>query len=207
MSRYQAFRQKYPWTARFFLFLLIMVIILSVIRASLPYAIKYSATSWLESQGVTISINEIDMSLLDASFVVNDIYGKNKVGQGFSVNRFGIVWQWKPLFNRLLVIDQLQMSGFSIDVKTFENGDMNIAGLEIKKEGNASKVESDNIPEPAPWDIIVKNISLSDIGFCLETVTDTHNTVLDYCADMGLFKWVGSIRFTPSGQESDSDVP
>jgi len=47
------------WQGRLILATFIIMLVLVVVRVSLPYTIIYSATYWLETQGVTAEIEDI----------------------------------------------------------------------------------------------------------------------------------------------------
>lgn len=211
IKQYRSFSQSKPWTARFFLAVLIILILLALIRASLPLAIKLGATSWLESQGVETSIGDIEISLLDGSFAINDVAGKNKNGKGFSLVRFGFSWQWKPLFDNLAIVNHMEIKSLKVDATFFDNGDMNIAGLVIKA---ASEVPQPEPPtqssEKAPattWDATVKNITFSDVELCIQQYANTDKLIIDYCGKLADFEWIGDVSFKPSIQAETTTPP
>ena len=143
--------------------LLIITVLLSVIRVTLPFAIKFKAISWLESRGVEANIDEIKISLLDGTFVINNASGKNNDGKGFAFDRIASSWQWKPLFNRQIIIDQIEIKALNVDSVLLENGDINIAGLDIKAASDEAPAGTVDKTTTAPWDAAVKNIILSAV--------------------------------------------
>jgi len=207
INKYRAFSQRKPWAARIFLIFLVIIIILSLIRTSLPFAIKFGAISWLESQNVEANIGDIDISLLDGTFAINDMSGKNKAGKGFSLGRFLVAWQWKPFFDHQAVIDQIEVRSLNIDAMLLDNGDMNIAGLVIKAASDETQAKTTGQSAAAPWDASVKNIIFSDIELCLQQFVETDRLILDYCGKLADFNWTGDVSFKPSTQLETTDTP
>ena len=207
INQYRIFSQNRPWIARTLLVLLVIIITLSLIRISLPFVIKSGATYWFESEDIKANIGDIKISLIDGTFVVNDVSGKNKTGKGFSLDRLDVVWQWKPLFENRVIIDQLEVESLNMDALLFENGDMEIAGLVIKASTGESQPETTEQSTDTPWDVTVKNISFSDTELCLQQYTDSEKTTLDYCGKIARADLAGELSFKPSIQRETTDLP
>ena len=199
IKQYKSFSQSKPWTARL---LLATLIILALVRASLPLGIKLGAASWLESQGVETSIGDIEISLLDGSFAINDVTGKNINGKSFSLGRLAVNWQWRPLLNQHAIVEQLGISSLKVDTAFFKNGDMDIAGIVIKSANDDKQEETPAQTGGTPWDATIKNINFSEIELCMQQYIDTDKPALDYCASLGGFEWTGDISFKPSTQQA-----
>ena len=206
-NQFKSFSQSKPWTVRVLLVFLTIIVLLSLVRASLPFAIKFGAISWLESQGVEAEVGDIEISLLDGKFAINDVSGKSKNEKGFSLGRFAVAWQWKPLFDHLAIIDQLEVRSLSVDAAFFDNGDMNVAGLVLKATAGETKPGTTEQSTATPWDATVKNIAFSDVGFCLQKFSDADKLVLDYCGKLAGFDWAGDISFKASAQADTPDAP
>ena len=86
-EQYKIFSHNHPWRKWLLIVFLFIILLLALIRISLPFTINYSAISWLKSQGVTANIGDIDISLVDGTFFITNISGKNKNDKGFSVDQ------------------------------------------------------------------------------------------------------------------------
>lgn len=196
-----------PWTRKVLLILLILIVLLSLIRVSLPFAIKFGAINFLESQGIEANIDDVEISLLDGTFAINKLSGKNKTGKGFSLGRFAIAWQWKPLFSHQAIVDQIEIGSLNVDTMLFENGEMNIAGLEIKSaDASTQQDKAEDKQAGTPWDAIVRNIIITDVEVCAQQFTDADKPKMDYCAKLAALKWSGDAGYKPSIQASTSDI-
>ena len=207
LSQYRSFSSIKPWTARLILILLATIIILSVIRISLPFAIKFGAISWFESQGIEANIGDIEISLLDGTFAINDVSGKDKTEKGFSLDRFVVAWQWRPFFDHKVIIDQIEVKSLHIDTRLFDNGDMNIAGLVIQATTDEVQTKTTEQSTATPWDATIKNIIFSDTELCLQQYVNTDRLIFDYCGKLADFNWAGDVSFKPSTQLETTETP
>lgn len=206
IQQYKTFARARPWTAITVLVLLSIILLVSVVRISLPFVINYGATNWLKSQGIIASVADIEISVIDGRFSIINASGKNEAGNGFSIGRFDISWQWLPLLDNQLIINEVKINSLASDILLFENGDKNIAGLSIKAGDEAEEDASDQQPS-RPWDIALNRILLSDVSFCLQQFDSKKQSVIDYCAKLSSFGWDGNIGFKPSQQIESSEIP
>lgn len=210
IKQYKSFSQSKPWTARIFLTLLIIVIFLSLIRISLPFVIQLGAAHWFESRNIEARVGDIELSLLDGTFSINNVSGENKAGKGFSLGYFGVAWQWKPLFDHQAVVDLIEIRSLSADADFFDDGDMNIAGVEIKAtdaEVQAEDKLAQDKDAGTPWDASVKKIVIAEVEFCVQQFSETDKLKLDYCAKLAALDWNGDAGLKLSMQAQTPDVP
>ena len=211
IGQYKSIAANRPWTARILLAFFVILILLALIRVSLPLAIKMGAKSWFEANGIKSDIGEVEIKLLDGSFAITNVSGKSDTGRGFSLGRFDVKWQWRPLLDNLVVVDSIEVSGLKLDAAFYRHGVMNIAGLEIKSASEAGQAEEVSAPEDQvpgkPWDITIKTIALSDIELCAQQFSDGEQPIIDYCASLAGFDWRGDIDFKASEQDKTPDTP
>lgn len=206
INHYRSLSHDRPWAARILTSLLILVVLLILIRVFLPYALNIGATSWLESQGVEAKIFDTKISLWDGTIKIYRVAGENKNGKGFSLGYLGISWQWAPFIDHLVRIDQIEVKGLNVDAIIFDNGDMNIAGIEIKSGADETKPESSGPPSENPWDASVHNIIFSDVELCLQQYGKKEKVIIDYCGKLAAFDWTGDASFKPSSKKETGDA-
>ena len=206
-EQYKTFSDKHPLSKWLLIVFLFIIFLLALIRISLPFAINYGAISWLESQGVTANIDNIDISLVDGSFSIINISGKNNNDKGFSIDRINIAWQWKPLLHNQAVIDQVEIRSLNADALLYENGDKNIAGISIKSSDDKTPDKPAEQTNTSPWDIILNNIIFSNINLCLQQFDTGQKIIIDYCGTLAEFNWSGDIGYKPSTQPEPSAAP
>jgi hypothetical protein len=186
INQYKSFSKNWPWATRVLSALLIIVVLLTLIRISLPFVINIAATSWFESEGVEAEIFDVN--------------------KGFSLGYLGVSWEWAPLFDRLVKINQVEVKSLNIDAMIFDNGYMNIAGIDIKPDSDEEEPEPSEPPSEHPWDATVQKVIFSDIEMCFQQFGETDKLVLDYCGKLAAFDWTGDVSFKPSAQSETSDT-
>jgi len=206
INQYKSFSKIRPWTARILASLLILVVLLILIRASLPFVINIAATSWFESEGVEVKILDVKISLWDGTIKIHRVSGENKRGKGFSLGYLGIGWQWGPLFDHLVKVNQIEVKSLKVDAAIFENGDMNIAGIDIKPGSDKKEPEPSEPPSENPWDATVQKLIFSDVEMCFQQFGEKDKLILDYCGKLAAFDWTGDASFKPSAQLGTSDT-
>lgn len=206
VNQYKSFSNKRPWTARILAALLVLVVLLTLIRVSLPFVINIAATSWFESEGVEAKILDVKISLWDGTIKINRVSGENKSGKGFSLGYLGVGWQWTPFFDHLVKVDQIEVKSLKVDATIFENGDMNIAGIDIKPGEDEKDPEPSEPPSENPWDATVQQVIFSDIEVCFQQFGEKEKTLLDYCGKLAAFNWTGDASFRPSVKQETSDT-
>jgi len=206
MNPYKNFSRKRPWTARILLILLIIVILLSLVRVSLPFVVTSFATYWFKPENVEVNIGDIEISLFDGTFSLNDVAGTNKTGKGFSLGRFAIAWEWRPLFDHKVIIDHIEVDALNIDAMFLGNGDMGIAGIFIAAATNESQSKNNTTSVSMPWDVTVKDIVFSDVTLCMQQFSKADRIMLDYCGQLEKLEWAGNVAFSPSILLADQEV-
>ena len=177
---YKTFSHDHPWRAIVVVILFSLVALLSLIRICLPFAINYGVISWFESQNVKASISDINVSLLDGRFSIINFSGINNNQKGFSIERINITWQWWPLFDRQIIVDEIEIENLKADAELYSNGDKNIAGIFIKTTNTKSQIKEVEQTSENPWDITFKSIALSDINLCLQNFSENNKVIVDY---------------------------
>ena len=196
---YKHFSANKPWTARLLLTIFVLLILLASLRAIMPFALKSAAIFWFESNGVEATVGEIEIALFDGRFAMNDVATFGTRGKQLSLGRIAVIWQWKPLLDRKVVIPRIEIGGVKMDASVYANGEKNIGGIIIKsaaEDAAQAKVEETG----APWDIDVQNITITDVEVCLQQFTVGKTPDVDYCATLAAFDWQGDIQFKQSKQ-------
>jgi len=203
----KTFSHSRPWSARLIVLLLSLIVLLSIIRLCLPFAISYGTISWFESQNVKASISDIDISLSDGTFSIVDFSGKDDNQNGFSIGRIKLAWQWRPLLDHQIIIDTIEIRSLKTDAVLYENGDMKIAGIAIKAASDEIPAKQPEQAGATPWDITLNSIVFSEIDLCLQQFAENEKIIVDYCGQLADFNWSGDISFKPSVNLDPSVIP
>ena len=206
-QQFKIFSHSRPWSARLILLLISLILLLSIIRLSLPFVISYGAISWFETQNVKASISNIDISLTDGIFSIINFSGEDNKQNGFSIDRIKLAWQWRPLLDHQVIIDSIEIRSLTTDAELYENGDMKIAGIVIKAANDETPAKQAEQAGATPWDITLNSIVFSEIDLCLQQFAENEKLIVDYCGQLAEFNWSGDISFKPSVNLDPSVIP
>lgn len=205
IKQYKSYSEKEPLKAKILLSLFIAILTLSIIRALIPVTIKLVANSWFESNNIESSIGKIELALFKGHFAINNVTGSSETGKNFSLGRFSVSWQWKPLFSGRAFIENLELNTLKADAALYKDGNINLAGIIIKPTNEKQKIPEVQ-EESGPWDVTVKKIVFSDVEFCIQQLNNEEKPDLDYCATLAKFGWNGDISFNPSTKDKTSEA-
>ncbi len=197
--------QNHPWQARLVFAVLIIFLVLAVVRIALPYTIIYSATYWLDSQGVSSQIKDISIDVDEGTFTIHEASGSINGSPVFKVGKASIDWEWRPLSNKTIHITSITLQDFNLHVTQYSNA-IAIAGVVIQNDSE-TKLPDTKDDQAVAWGASLNQIDLSRLGFCyqqfdtpIDAATD-ENKRLDYCGDVDLITWKGSFNFDKAGAQ------
>ncbi|NNJ97040.1 MAG: hypothetical protein HKP12_07750 [Gammaproteobacteria bacterium] len=133
--KYQQARSQYNkhlWLGRLLLVFLILLLVLSIVRVSLPYTIVYSAVYWLDQQGITAEIEDIDINVIQGTFAIINASGHRNGDTLFKVGKASIDWQWRPLAKKTIYIKEIKLEAFDLQLEQYVDAVV-VAGVELQK--------------------------------------------------------------------------
>lgn len=208
LSQFNALRIRKPLLTYALLFLLTIVILLVILRISLPAIVKAGTVSWLKEHDVAATIQDVSFNFTNGNFILHHLSGKNTDNNGFNIGLLELHWEWRPLSRRTLVINGITLDNFHIDVLQYADGKMNIAGLQLPFDQDANTKQQE--PEDAPgdaFDIDLKRIHLNEISTCLKQFNAEKLPTLDMCLSLGKLDWTGDIAYTIAAQPDGAELP
>ena len=195
------------WQGRLILAVLITVLVLAVVRVSLPYTIIYSVSYWLNKQGVTTSIDNISINVRKGTFTLTGASGTRAGDQLFNIGRASIDWDWRPLSKKTIHITSIELDDFNLDTKQFPDAVV-IAGIVIRQG-----VDTEEVPAPeedlVAWDASLRQIDFSDLGFCFQQYDlpydqrEQASPLIDYCGSIENLSWQGDFDLDTTGAETE----
>ena len=96
-TRARTLYQNHLWLGRLLLVIFILVLVMLIVRISLPYTIVYSAVYWLDQQGISSEIEDIDINVIEGTFAIINATGRSNGDAVFEIGKASIDWQWRPL--------------------------------------------------------------------------------------------------------------
>jgi len=203
IDRVRTLYKDHLWQGRLILATLITILVLLVVRISLPYTIIYSAIYWLNKQGVAAQIEDISINVHKGTFSVHGASGTKNGTRVFNIGKASIDWEWTPLSKNTIHITDIILEDFKLSAAQYMDA-IEVAGILIK-EGDTVEQQPPQEDNPVAWGASLNQIDFKDLGFCFQQFDspyDGHNAgnkLLDYCGDIGLLSWQGEFSLGSTG--------
>ena len=138
-----------------------------MLKAAMPVVLKSLVTHWFESEGMTVQVGDIEISLWEPALSINDFSGKDPAGKGFSWEKMKLKWQWEGILDHRIVIDDFRVQALHVDAELSEQKLIKIAGLNLLSSNQAVMPE---LPETAApiWAIRLANSEVLDFSICMK---------------------------------------
>jgi hypothetical protein len=210
-SKYQQARSQYNrhlWLGRLLLVFLILLLILSIVRVSLPYTIVYSAVYWLDQQGITSEIEDIDINVIQGTFAIINASGHRNGDTLFKVGKASIDWQWRPLAKKTIYIKEIKLEAFDLQLEQYVDAVV-VAGVELKEDGSIEP-QPEAEEQAVAWGTALDQINFTDLAFCYQlfdnAVDDGEKSKrIDYCGNIDQLSWDGRFGFGGANPEQQSE--
>ena len=200
LDQVKSLYKDHLWQGRLILATLITILVLLVVRVSLPYTIIYSAIYWLNKQGVVAQIEDISVNLHKGTFSIHGASGTKSGTRVFNIGKASIDWEWAPLSKNTIHITDVILEDFNLNAAQYLDA-IEVAGILIK-EGDTVEQQPPQEDNPVAWGTSLNQIDFKNLGICFQQFDspfDGHNTenlLLDYCGDIGLLSWQGEFSLS-----------
>lgn len=200
------------WRGRLILAFVIIAILLGSIRLTLPYTITYSVTSWLKQQGITSSIEAINIDILDGSFSLINATGSENGSPLFNIGLVDINWHWAPLSEKTIVITKVVLDKFTVNIEKYTDKII-VGGVQIPLGSKTETSESttDESDDVKPWAASLGQVVFTGLNICyLEHLASSKSSsdasrYVDYCVDLKEMSWGGTISYGTNAQLLKTD--
>ncbi len=195
--------KNHLWQGRLILATLITILVLLLVRVTLPYTVIYSAIYWLNKQGVAAQIEDISINVHKGTFSVHGASGTKNGTRVFNIGKASIDWEWTPLSKNTIHITDVILEDFKLIAAQYLDA-IEVAGILIKDE-DTDQQQSAQEDDSIAWGALLNQIDFKDLGFCFTQFDSpyeghsTENTLLDYCGDIGLLSWRGGFSLGSAG--------
>ena len=208
VGRIKTLYKQNLWQGRSILAAFIIILVLVVVRVSLPYTIIYSATYWLKTQNVTATIEDISINVIKGTFAVTGANGSKDGLSVFNIGKASIDWDWKPLSKKAIHIQRVELEDFNLNAAQYLDA-IEIAGIVIKDTGTVEDQPAQD-EDSVAWGASLKQIDFKDLGFCFRQFNTAYDKVspenkhIDYCGNVDLLTWQGDFSLDNTDSQSDS---
>ncbi|MBT8118183.1 MAG: hypothetical protein KJN89_00585, partial [Gammaproteobacteria bacterium] len=208
IGRVKTLYKDHLWQGRLIVATLITVLVLLIVRVSLPYTIIYSAVYWLEQQGITAQIEDITINISKGTFSVHGASGIQNETRVFNIGKVSVDWEWTPLKDKNIHITDVVLEDFILNAAQYMDA-IEIAGILIKDDGTVEQ-QSTQEDDPVAWGAALNQIDFKDLRFCFQQFdspfdeANQENNLLDYCAKIGQLSWQGDFSLGTADSSSQS---
>ena len=172
-----------------------------MIKAAMPVVLKSLVTHWFDSEGMTVQVGDIEISLWEPALSINDFSGKDPAGKGFSWEKMKLKWQWGGILDHRIVIDDFRVQSLHVDAELSEEKLIKIAGLNLL---SSNQTIMPVMPETAApiWVIRLANSEVLDFSICMKQFNRAGDLSLDFCTQLKSLAWKGMVEYTSSSKSS-----
>jgi len=212
LFRLQTFYRSKLWRGRLILALTIFVVLISIVRITLPHTIIYSATSWLKQQGIESTIESINIDIINGSFSIVNATGSENGSPLFNVGLIDIHWRWTPLSKKTIVVSKVVLDHFNVSIKKY--GDKIIVGgvqIPLGSQATEVSVNNDTDENAKPWAASLGEVVFTNLNICYLQHTTSHDAAnleskyLDYCVNLDEMTWGGTISYATDAELLKTD--
>ena len=113
-----------------------LIALLAVLVIVAPGAIaRYVVTDYLESQGLAVTIDTLDVNLLTGHITVDDAKGRVSdgpdAGQGFTLGHLELSLAYSPLLDKKVLVDSVSVRSASVDITRGADNGFTVAGISL----------------------------------------------------------------------------
>jgi hypothetical protein len=172
-----------------------------MVIAAMPVILKSLVTHWFESEGMTVQVGDIEISLWEPVLSINDFSGKDLAGKGFSLEKMKLKWQWGGVLDHRIVIDDFRVQSLHVDAELSEKKLIKIAGLNLF---SSTQTVMPVLPETAApiWAIRLANSEVLDFSICMKQFDRVGDLSLDLCSQLKSLAWKGMAEYKSSNKSS-----
>lgn len=214
-NRLKTLYGNHLWAGRSIVTLLAITLITIGLRLALTPGIIYGTTSWLKKQGITSSIEDIEINILGGSVSLINAEGHRDDSTLFNIDLIEIQWQWSPLSDKIIEVSKVIVDGFTVSIALFTDKVI-ISGIEIPL-GDAAPTEEvikQEIDEAdVSWAASLGELTFTNFDICYRQHDATHqaagdnNKILDYCSNLQEMTWAGNISYGTDPSLKEDDIP
>ncbi|MDP7536816.1 MAG: DUF748 domain-containing protein [Methylococcales bacterium] len=172
-----------------------------MVIAAMPVILKSLVTHWFESEGMTVQVGDIEISLWEPVLSINDFSGKDLAGKGFSLEKMKLKWQWGGVLDHRIVIDDFRVQSLHVDAELSEKKLIKIAGLNLFSSTQTVMPVLPEIAAPI-WAIRLANSEVLDFSICMKQFDRVGDLSLDLCSQLKSLAWKGMAEYKSSNKSS-----
>jgi hypothetical protein len=140
-----------------------VVVLVGLLLAFLPLAIRWAAQRWLVDHGATTArIDDVDLNLFLGELVVEGVDLRWPDATQIAWQRAAVRIAWWPVVRRRASVEGIALEGAVIDVSRAADGVVSVGGLPVGG-GTASEGPTEDTGDGAAWGIGIHSVDLQAV--------------------------------------------
>ncbi|MFV9615155.1 MAG: DUF748 domain-containing protein, partial [Gammaproteobacteria bacterium] len=202
IDRIKTFHIHRPWSSRFIIAFLVLILLSISIRVALSPGIIYGATSWLKKQGIDSNIEDIKINVFNGTVSLVNATGTKNGEALFNIGLVDIHWSWKPLSKKTIEVTKVALDSLKVDIEQYSDAII-IGGVIIPlSQPSIEQPDTDTTDEDTKsWAASLGEVSFTNLNVCYLEHTAAHKDAskkskyLDYCVVLDEMSWAGTISY------------
>ncbi len=212
LLRMQAFYNSNLWRGRFILVFIIIIVLLGMVRLTLPQTIIFSTTSWLKQQGIESTIESINIDILNGTVSLVNATGSKDAEPLFNIGLVDIHWRWAPLSEKTVVITRVALDDITVNIEMYDD-EIIIGGVHIPLNDTptVASVATNKDEAVKPWAASLGEVVFTGLNICYlqhyapHASASNKSKYVDYCVDLKEMIWGGTISYATDTELLQTD--
>lgn len=212
MNTFAASIKKYffklnPWKKYSIIIIMALAVSFAIARLTLSHVIIYSVTSWLNQQNIVTSIEDIDINILDGEISFINAHGNKYEKTLFDIGLLTINWQWGPIAQKNIVINNITLDAFSLDIEHYSDAII-LGGVYLpSSDADTAQPEKLNRVETVSWQTSLQNFNFIKSDVCYKRSnkpysSSSNNTYQEsYCIKLDSTQWNGDVNYSANNND------
>jgi len=188
------------WTAGILAGLTILFVVLITL---LPAMTKWYATSWLEERGVSASIEDINIKMLDGQIRIKAFHAVGSEKHKIDLGEIFVQVHLRDLLENKVTIEKIEFSDFYVDAYQQLGKPIKVGGILFGEPDATEAADAKKQEESAAWEVLVKDVDFKNFKACIQLHNQQGKPLYNDCLTLGDFAWDGHSSYLLDTKEND----
>ncbi len=177
-------------------------ILILLIFALSSFIVQFTIVWWFEQQGAQVKLDDVKLSIFQSRLELKDLESSQNE-QHLNLDSLIIDWQWFPLFDHQLVLDEVIIDGLELTASGEQGALIQLGSIAPQTDSSQLEQNTESQETPSQWTILLSKIDFSIKTLCYQDSQLFNEQVAPYfsgsselknlCHTMTLH-WNGSVK-------------
>jgi len=155
---------------------------------ALPSITKLTLNDWLEEQGLSDQIDNIDINLFTGEVRLTSLKPEVSQKQNLAIGNLQAKIHLRDLWRKKITIESISLSDFYIDIKQTPSGIYSIGDIKTGNNDQVPNRKLSNSTGSSPWTFSIDKLELNNIKTCYSSPVNSPQNTHDVCLMLEGFK-------------------